>query len=62
MKTARDYYLDVFDGVRLTVCGLVMLFVCAGKAVVRGTCYLFHKKDDKTLETIDAEYTEVDNG
>ena len=34
MKTAREYYTDTMEGVRVAVCGLAMLAVCGGRFVV----------------------------
>lgn len=34
MKTAKEYYTDIFEGIRLSVCGLAMLAVCGGGFVV----------------------------
>lgn len=35
-KTAKDYYADVFEGIRLSVCGLAMLVVRGASAVCTG--------------------------
>ena len=34
MKTAKEYYSDVFEGARLSVCGVVMLLAVAVKSSV----------------------------
>lgn len=33
MKTAKEYYTDVFEGIRLTSCGAAMLLALAVKCV-----------------------------
>lgn len=33
MKRAKEYYADVFEGIRLSVCGAVMLGVCGLRSV-----------------------------
>lgn len=44
-KTAKDYYSDVFEGLRLAVCGVAMLCVC----VIRGCVGLFKKRKNQEI-------------
>ena len=34
MKTAKEYYADTAEGLRLAVCGLAMLAICGGNFVI----------------------------
>lgn len=34
MKRAKDYYSDVFEGIRLAVCGVVLLIACGFRSAV----------------------------
>lgn len=43
MKRAKEYYEDVFEGIRLSVCGAVMLCVCG----LRSIASVFRRKKEE---------------
>lgn len=57
MKTAKEYYTDVFEGLRLVACGSFMLAVCG----VKWTCSKIRdsRKQGRKEKVVDAEFEEV---
>ena len=55
MKTAKEYYTDVFEGIRLAACGTAMLLALAVKCVAG--------KMRKTISSskLDSKSTEEDS-
>lgn len=57
MKTAKEYYADTAEGVRMAVCGLAMLAICGGRFVISkiGRKKPGKKPEVKKDERIEAE-------
>jgi hypothetical protein len=45
MKTAKEYYADVFEGLRMTVCGTAMIGACGIRFIVSKTAKAVKRKE-----------------
>lgn len=62
MKTAKDYYTDTFEGIRMTVCGVAMLVACGCKFVASCVCRIGKRKEkDKKQEELNGSKIEDAN-
>lgn len=67
MKTAKEYYADVFEGLRMAVCGTAMIGACGIRFVVSKVAKAVKGKEkgdgagggEAEGRVVDAEYREV---
>lgn len=62
MKTAKEYYTDVFEGIRLSVCGLFGLLASLVVGVVELIGSMFNRRGKKKDEITENAGSEEEAG